>query len=52
VLAGFLWKIPAGIIQAYPNKIVNIHPGVVTPGMGERGMYGSKVHEAVIAARR
>ena len=49
VLAGFLWKIPEGIIQAYPNKIVNIHPALL-PRHGGKGMYGAKVHEAVIAA--
>ena len=49
VLAGFLWKIPVGIIQAYPNKIVNIHPALL-PRHGGKGMYGKKVHEAVIAA--
>ncbi len=49
VLAGFLWKIPAALIQAYPNKIVNIHPALL-PKYGGKGMYGNKVHEAVIAA--
>jgi phosphoribosylglycinamide formyltransferase-1 len=48
-LAGFLWKVPAGLIQAYPNKIVNIHPALL-PKYGGKGMYGSRVHEAVIAA--
>jgi phosphoribosylglycinamide formyltransferase-1 len=48
VLAGFLWKIPPALIQAYPNKIVNIHPALL-PKHGGKGMYGSKVHEAVIA---
>jgi formyltetrahydrofolate-dependent phosphoribosylglycinamide formyltransferase len=47
VLAGFLWKIPSALIKAYPNKIVNIHPALL-PRYGGRGMYGSKVHEAVI----
>lgn len=49
VLAGFLWKIPPDLIQAYPNKIVNIHPALL-PKYGGKGMYGNKVHEAVIAA--
>jgi formyltetrahydrofolate-dependent phosphoribosylglycinamide formyltransferase len=49
VLAGFLWKIPVPLIQAYPKKIVNIHPALL-PKYGGKGMYGSKVHEAVIAA--
>ena len=49
VLAGFLWKMPVGLIQAYPKKIVNIHPALL-PKYGGKGMYGNKVHEAVIAA--
>ena len=49
VLAGFLWKVPAGLIEAYPNKIVNIHPALL-PAYGGKGMYGSFVHEAVIEA--
>lgn len=49
VLAGFLWKIPPEIIKAYPNKIINIHPALL-PKYGGKGMYGQRVHEAVIAA--
>jgi formyltetrahydrofolate-dependent phosphoribosylglycinamide formyltransferase len=49
VLAGFLWKMPAALITAYPKKIVNIHPALL-PKYGGKGMYGQKVHEAVIAA--
>jgi phosphoribosylglycinamide formyltransferase-1 len=49
ILAGFLWKIPAKLIQAYPHRIVNIHPALL-PGYGGKGMYGHHVHEAVIAA--
>ena len=49
VLAGFLWKIPVKLIQAYPNKIINIHPALL-PKYGGKGMYGGFVHEAVIAA--
>lgn len=49
VLAGFLWKIPEVVIQAFRNKIINIHPSLL-PKYGGKGMYGSKVHEAVIAA--
>ncbi len=50
VLAGFLWKIPAPIINAYPKKIINIHPALL-PKYGGGGMYGSRVHEAVITAK-
>jgi formyltetrahydrofolate-dependent phosphoribosylglycinamide formyltransferase len=49
VLAGFLWKMPAALINEYPKKIINIHPALL-PKYGGKGMYGSKVHEAVIAA--
>ena len=48
VLAGFLWKVPEKLIQAFPNAIVNIHPALL-PNYGGKGMYGSLVHEAVIA---
>jgi phosphoribosylglycinamide formyltransferase-1 len=47
VLAGFLWKLPATLLQAYPKRIVNIHPALL-PGFGGKGMYGNTVHEAVI----
>lgn len=47
VLAGFLWKIPEKIIKAFPNKIINIHPALL-PKYGGKGMYGRKVHEAVL----
>lgn len=47
VLAGFLWKIPAALIKAYPLKIINIHPALL-PKYGGKGMYGNFVHEAVI----
>lgn len=49
VLAGFLWKIPTALIDAYPQQIVNIHPALL-PKFGGKGMYGQNVHEAVIAA--
>ncbi len=48
VLAGFLWLIPADIIEAFDKKIINIHPALL-PKYGGKGMYGSKVHEAVKA---
>lgn len=47
ILAGFLALIPEELIQAYPNKIINIHPALL-PKYGGKGMYGDKVHEAVI----
>lgn len=46
VLAGFLWLIPAYLIHAYPNKIINIHPALL-PKYGGKGMYGHHVHQAV-----
>jgi phosphoribosylglycinamide formyltransferase-1 len=48
VLAGFLWKVPQVLIDAFRNRIINIHPALL-PKFGGKGMYGSKVHEAVIA---
>jgi phosphoribosylglycinamide formyltransferase-1 len=48
VLAGFLWMIPDNIIKAFADKMINIHPALL-PKYGGKGMYGSKVHEAVIA---
>jgi phosphoribosylglycinamide formyltransferase-1 len=49
VLAGFLWKVPQTVLQAYPKKIINIHPALL-PKYGGKGMYGVHVHEAVRAA--
>lgn len=49
ILAGFLWKIPQAMVAAFPEKIINIHPALL-PKYGGKGMYGSHVHEAVIAA--
>ncbi len=46
VLAGFLWLIPNNLINAFPNKIVNIHPALL-PKYGGKGMYGENVHKAV-----
>jgi phosphoribosylglycinamide formyltransferase-1 len=48
VLAGFLWKIPLSLINAYPRRIINIHPALL-PKYGGKGMYGQNVHESVIA---
>lgn len=49
VLAGFLWLIPAQLIKAFPNRIVNIHPALL-PKFGGKGMYGQFVHRAVLAS--
>jgi phosphoribosylglycinamide formyltransferase 1 len=50
VLAGFLWLIPSRLIKAFPHRIINIHPSLL-PMYGGKGMYGIKVHEAVVAGR-
>jgi phosphoribosylglycinamide formyltransferase-1 len=47
VLAGFLWLIPSELLRIYPGKIINIHPALL-PKYGGKGMYGERVHEAVI----
>ncbi len=48
ILAGFLLKIPTTFINAFPNRIVNLHPSLL-PKYGGKGMYGLQVHRAVIA---
>jgi phosphoribosylglycinamide formyltransferase-1 len=47
VLAGFLKKIPDNVVEAFSNKILNIHPALL-PAFGGKGMYGLRVHEAVM----
>ena len=49
VLAGFLWLVPENLLKAYPNKIINIHPALL-PKYGGKGMYGDRVHNAVLEA--
>jgi phosphoribosylglycinamide formyltransferase 1 len=49
VCAGFLWKIPAIILRAFPDKVINIHPALL-PKFGGKGMFGMHVHRAVIEA--
>jgi phosphoribosylglycinamide formyltransferase-1 len=61
VLAGFLWKVPEVLVSAYQKGailnnqgrtsfgIINIHPALL-PNYGGKGMYGARVHEAVIAS--
>ncbi|MCT1526846.1 MULTISPECIES: phosphoribosylglycinamide formyltransferase [Sphingobacterium] len=49
VLAGFLWLVPDNLLKAFPNKIINIHPALL-PKFGGKGMYGDRVHKAVLEA--
>ena len=49
VLAGFLKVVPDFLLEAYPRRVVNLHPALL-PKFGGRGMYGHHVHEAVKAA--
>lgn len=49
VLAGYLLRVPADLVKAFPNRIVNIHPALL-PKHGGKGMYGQKVHQAVLEA--
>ncbi|MBI4215317.1 MAG: phosphoribosylglycinamide formyltransferase [Parcubacteria group bacterium] len=48
-LAGFLKKIPSALIHAYRGRVINSHPALL-PKYGGKGMYGERVHEAVLAA--
>ncbi|MFA6127581.1 MAG: phosphoribosylglycinamide formyltransferase [Bacteroidales bacterium] len=50
VLAGFLWLVPDYLLITFPRRIINIHPALL-PDYGGKGMYGMKVHEAVIRDR-
>jgi phosphoribosylglycinamide formyltransferase-1 len=47
-LAGFMRKIPDGVVRQFRHRIVNIHPALL-PSFGGKGMYGHRVHEAVLA---
>jgi phosphoribosylglycinamide formyltransferase-1 len=49
VLAGYMKRVPAAVVQAFPRRIINIHPALL-PRFGGEGMYGIHVHEAVIAS--
>ena len=49
VLAGFLWKVPPAFVQAFHQRIINVHPSLL-PKFGGKGMFGHHVHEAVHAA--
>ena len=48
-LAGYLRLVPADVLAAYPERVVNIHPALL-PKFGGAGMYGGRVHAAVVAA--
>ena len=50
ILAGFLWLIPNSLLNAFPNKILNIHPALL-PKYGGKGMYGMNVHKAIFEAK-
>jgi len=50
VLAGFLWLIPSNLLNKFPNRIISIHPALL-PLYGGKGMYGDRVHQAVLAAK-
>lgn len=47
VLAGFLLKVPENLIEAFPNRIINVHPALL-PKFGGKGMYGMHIHKAVV----
>jgi phosphoribosylglycinamide formyltransferase-1 len=49
VLAGYVKLVPADVIAAYRGRIINVHPALL-PAFGGRGMYGRRVHEAVLAS--
>lgn len=49
VLAGYLKRVPAEVVEAFPERLLNIHPALL-PRHGGRGMYGRRVHEAVLKA--
>ena len=48
VLSGYLQKVPGPVIQAYRGRAINIHPALL-PSFGGKGMYGRRVHEAVLS---
>ncbi|HOX19690.1 MAG TPA: phosphoribosylglycinamide formyltransferase [Gemmatimonadales bacterium] len=49
VLAGYLKLVPPGVVQKYAGRILNVHPALL-PAFGGAGMYGTRVHEAVLAS--
>ena len=50
ILAGYVKRIPSRVIKAYGGRILNVHPALL-PDFGGEGMYGSRVHQAVLAAK-
>jgi phosphoribosylglycinamide formyltransferase-1 len=44
-LAGFLWLMPLSLLEAFPSRVINIHPSLL-PKFGGKGMYGMKVHQS------
>ena len=50
ILAGYIKILSPEFVTAFPNKIINIHPALL-PDFGGKGMYGEKVHEAVLQSR-
>ena len=50
VLAGFTLKIPEKLVKKYERRIVNLHPSLL-PKFGGKGMYGDKVHNAVLKSK-
>lgn len=48
-LAGYMRLLPAQVLEAFPGRVLNIHPALL-PKFGGKGMYGMRVHEAVVAA--
>jgi len=49
VLAGYIQLVPAGVVARYRGRILNVHPALL-PAFGGKGMYGRRVHEAVLAS--
>jgi phosphoribosylglycinamide formyltransferase 1 len=49
VLAGYLNLVPAAVVERYAGRMINTHPALL-PGFGGHGLYGQKVHAAVLAA--
>lgn len=47
VLAGFLWFFPSAILKKFPDRVINLHPALL-PKFGGKGMFGEKVHRAVL----